>query len=187
MEVKTFLVKIDRATVKENPNAGRQVYHEHIGHSITATFPWIARELPENFEPFARLSSAREISKSLTFTPGRPVSDKSVWLLTAMISELPENFDGLLLTNGIPPSQVTVHQENHIREYHSMVPEPSHFYEYAPAEVECCNCHAKFLHTELKSDSIPDYGCEYADEYYSDTVCPRCNEFDCCILKFERL
>ena len=58
-------------------------------------------------------------------------------------------------------------------------PEPRFLFEYEPTEVECKECHEKFLHTELRSDSMGDD--------YSDRICPRCGCWDCCDIKFEEL
>jgi hypothetical protein len=182
-----FLVKIDRASVRDNPNAGRTHYMEHVGQTAHMIFPWPDKELPDNFKPFARLIEARQDRLSLTFKPGEKAQEVRSFILTAIMESIPENLQQLADANFIPRDYFQVTVNNHIQEYHSMVPEPAQFFEYEKTSVECCNCHAKFPYTDLKTDSIPDYGCEYADEYYSDRVCPKCNEFDCCELDFERL
>jgi len=67
-----------------------------------------------------------------------------------------------------------------IQVVHASCPEPGFLFEYEPTMVECSECHQKFLHTELRSDSFDDGS-------YSDTICPKCGAWNCCEIKYERL
>jgi len=80
------------------------------------------------------------------------------------------------------PTGITMTRE--FQTMHTMCPEPSFFFSYIPTEVECDTCHQKFLHTELQADV--EYDGE-GGEFYSDRICPRCREFDCCFLDCERI
>lgn len=58
---------------------------------------------------------------------------------------------------------------------------------YKPTQVECCECHKEFLHTELTKDKAVWGDGDYQRNVESDTVCPRCGAWDCCELEFEQL
>ncbi|GAF77058.1 unnamed protein product [marine sediment metagenome] len=59
-------------------------------------------------------------------------------------------------------------------------PEPKFNFYYEDTLVQCGHCREVFSHTDLHSDYI-DGGS------YSDTVCPKCNAWDCVEISHERL
>ena len=61
----------------------------------------------------------------------------------------------------------------------SLNPIPNFSADYIPTEIECRECHSKFFYTELEED-------ELADGTYSDTICPKCGEWYCCDIEFEK-
>ena len=61
----------------------------------------------------------------------------------------------------------------------SHLPVPEFSYDYLPTKVQCSNCKREFLHTKLESDSGRPV-------CYSDAICPHCQTWDCCELKYER-
>lgn len=63
------------------------------------------------------------------------------------------------------------------RIYHQPIPKYS--FEYEDSEVQCCECGETFKRSELLHDEI--------DDYYSLSVCPKCGEFDCCELEYEKI
>lgn len=62
---------------------------------------------------------------------------------------------------------------------HTLQPQAKFLYEYIPTLVQCAFCYAEFYHTELATEEYQSYG-------YSDTVCPKCESFDCCNIEFEK-
>ena len=67
-----------------------------------------------------------------------------------------------------------------IQPIYSMFSEPKYLFDYIPTKVQCFDCGNKFYHTELESD-------EFGWDVYSDKVCPKCGNFDCCQIEFERI
>lgn len=162
------LIKIDRSTVRSNPNAGRQDYWELASQIVTFTFPWSSPELPRVFEKSAKLT---------TITP-----TGEEWILTAIIRDTLENFGHLLRVLGVEENRIHYDIQNNYREGHSLVPEPAHFFAYIPTEVSCGDCGSSFPHTELKSRVEDTWD---GEEIYSCRVCPKCAALDCCDLEFE--
>ncbi len=56
-----------------------------------------------------------------------------------------------------------------------MTPEPAFLYEFKPTEVVCKECGWKSDIYELKSD----YTYCGEEEVYSNSICPKCGEWDC--------
>lgn len=61
------------------------------------------------------------------------------------------------------------------------LPAPPWLYDYLPTNVTCDSCGESFDHSELRSDESFDG----EEEFYSDRICPRCGEWDCCEVKYE--
>jgi hypothetical protein len=64
-----------------------------------------------------------------------------------------------------------------------MHPEPPYLYDYQPTEVQCCECLQRFSHDELEADSAFDG----EDESWSNEICPKCGEWNCCEIEYEEL
>lgn len=61
--------------------------------------------------------------------------------------------------------------------------EPRWLFRYEPTQVTCDACGATFDHKRLKSSSA--YDDDSREEWFSDTICPVCGEWDCCELEYE--
>ena len=58
-------------------------------------------------------------------------------------------------------------------------PVAKYSYKYENMEVECCYCEEKIMSNDLESDSTIDF--------YSNAICPKCGEWDCCELVYENI
>lgn len=67
-----------------------------------------------------------------------------------------------------------------VQTLHTLCPQPKFLYEYVPCDVKCDFCESEFDYTELLTE-------DYADYWYSDTVCPECHSPNCCEIEFENL
>lgn len=55
-------------------------------------------------------------------------------------------------------------------------------FKYQNIEIKCHSCEEIFRLNDLEADEI----WENEEEYYSNTVCPKCGEFYCCELEYEK-
>lgn len=168
------LVKIDPSSVKKNPNAGCRDYW--VDHGSTSTLDIgvcdaeITDHLEKNFN--ARVVSMRSFPKS-------GIQESKFRLINA-------NFEPIfayLKSKGVAPEKMHVNTQFHNEHVTSLTPEPEYFYQYEDTEVECSECKAKFKRSELVDNSDYDYE---GNSIGSACTCPKCGEFDCCQLQFER-
>lgn len=59
-----------------------------------------------------------------------------------------------------------------------MSEEPRYLFACRPTLIKCEVCNEEFYHSELEYDCY-DWG------RCSDTICPKCHDWDCCELEFE--
>lgn len=55
-------------------------------------------------------------------------------------------------------------------------------FNYLPTQVKCKHCEAEFNYTDLEHDEYEWGDCNYS---HSHEVCPHCKEWDCCTLDYE--
>lgn len=173
----TFLVKIDRSSVRRNPTAGRTTYTVVGDSTVTAsmTIPaligspsflqWLDKEL-SNFA----LQQVVSDSFGSVHIAGvvRGVNAESVFAQIRAKLGMP----GL----GISSTVVTDHKT-----YHTRFPEPAFLLRRLPTKVQCDSCLSAFDYTELESDFISDIEC------VMHNICPHCGEVDCCVIEYENL
>jgi len=159
--METILVKIDAASIKQNKDRGSTQTRIRTGK--TAKFK--ARVMPDFFindENYV-ITSWQENNGVKSNIEGEIISDE---LIEKCFNEKPEGIE------------VTI-------DFHSDVinhaPIPKYSFTYENMEVICCECGEKIMTDDLKSDESED------SEYYSDKICPKCGEFDCCSLKYENI
>lgn len=155
-----MLVRINRQTLRRNPNAG----------NTTSVLPGIAHS-------------------ELTFTDehGRYefTNAGDDWYCRSCVTTGPLRFQPgeVVATDTLiaDPSKVrvTTHGNNQIIHHQ---PEPDWLYEYEPTPVTCNNCGETFDATELTSD------CAWTgdDEICSFEVCPKCDAWECCEVEYEQ-
>jgi len=154
-----FLIKIDRRTVKKNPNAGSTV--SYLPGVKSAEFEYHGKELPDYLIEDENCI-VTEINYGENILRGiitEPLTKKLVKYVLA------DDACNISMEQGI--------------ERMEHLPEPNHFYKYRKTKVQCDACKGWFDHNTLQSDDIMDC--------YSDRICPLCREWDCCQLKYELL
>jgi len=145
-----MLVKIDRTTIKKNPNAGKTTYILPIGPEECFKTEYYGDRVKE-YVVYSK-------SERLILDRPRREGDLQSGSISCRYSQ---------------PTQVI----------HTLSPEPAYFYKYENPTIECEYCKSQFKHTELQSDEYSfceDYG-------YSDCVCPKCKEWNCCKLEYENI
>lgn len=156
-----ILIKIDRKSIKKNPNAGNTVTRIR-GHR-EATFT-VTGELPDYLEEDKNMYVS-----SWTLTAGsNDIDIRNCALIDFDI------FDKLSKEPNVTNLQMTQSGEA----FHH-APEPKHHYKHKDTQVQCCDCKEKFKRSKLESQSY--------DSDYSNTVCPKCGEWDCVNLKYEKI
>jgi len=156
----TFLIKIDRRTLKKNPNAGSTV--SYIRGAKSAEFKYKGTKLPEYLKDKGNCYIT-EIDYQNNIIYGKIIGIVTQRLIKQVLNDR---------------KNCTISMEQDLTKVEHL-PEPDYFYEYRKTKVQCDSCGAWFDHHKLRSDEIMDV--------YSDRICPECGEFDCCQLKFESL
>lgn len=171
-----FEILIDRDSIRPNPNAG-QTEIRRFGPTRTTMMVSFAAI------PAHRLAKETAIEEFVEGHGGRAVRSTVEGNVVEMQLELPETVilkefaerlkkmidaDRWLGYRGIH-----VNQRRDVHTDYLLRPEPPYLYQFLDTEVECDSCGARFSHTELQSD-------EADVDTWSNAICPRCGEWDCC-------
>ena len=164
------LVKIDRSTVRANPNAG-----------ATDTSIALAKEahvtVDTNILPAETVESHGTTWKMTRYSAAMDAYDcafEAQYMATGKPDPIPTKGDKW--PKGVVTEVCVIQRTQTV----SHAPEPDFFFEYIPTEVTCDSCGASFDHSELAADSDDDGN-------YSATICPHCNTWDCTEIEYERL
>lgn len=166
------LVRIDRSTLRRNPDAGK-----------TTTL------VPSGIQSgsFTIERDGRAYVLDVISTPAVWEQDGIVgtFFCRAATGPMPHAFPCGETTEGkVGGTDKLVMPEfsREMLEIHHQ-PEPPWLYEHEPTPVTCNECGETFDSRQLKSDyafSGPD-----GDEIWSSAVCPHCGEWDCCDVEYE--
>jgi len=177
------LVKIDRFTIRKNPNAGRtEFFVPGIPQgSISVRFACHPDILKERFECFKQMLEADECVL---------ISWKCDNSMVEIDAALHPGIDAKAVGDRIKKAidddpllayrSIKANWEADVLRYRTLTPDPDFLFRYVPTVVECAECHERFDYSDLESDEIDD-------DIWSDRVCPKCHAFDCCELEFENL
>jgi len=154
-----FLIKIDRRTLKKNPNAGSTV--SYLPGLQSSKFEYSGKFLP-NYLIDGRNCYITETNYGDGIICGEMIGEVSKKLMKCFAEDL--------------NMHISISQETNRIDH---LPEPDYFYEYKKTKVQCNSCGVWFDHHKLLSDEIMDV--------YSDRICPECGKFDCCQLEYESL
>lgn len=170
--MKPVLIKIDKSSISENPNAGQQDYIECVGESI-GTF-----EINEAHKIDFR--GARLIAKKGFTKNGRRVTNYGKYLV---LGDNIEKFIKYLEEKDI--KDVTYNITIPHQEVHSMRPEPKYFYNYQETDVQCYVCGQVFDYSRLMEE-VSGMN-EDGDDVYEYNICPFCFHPNCCQYEFEKI
>jgi hypothetical protein len=161
-----YTIKIDRRTVKRNPTAGTTEYLI-AGRSTCTLKVTHIMELPIDFK-------AHLVERNIT-----DGIQQSVFVIRE--ADFLEIFERLI-KYGVPRENIKYNISRHHEHVSSMVPESNYIYQYLDCKVKCKYCNKKFSYKQLKSETSG-----WDDGVDSDTVCPKCGMFDCCVVNREEL
>jgi len=173
------LIKIDRKSIKKNPNAGKQHYQEMIGQNITLYVSWA--DFTINHEDLEKRLK-KDIGDTVRLTRFSTSERSGNSAEFIMIDEPTDTVLEQLKKDGFN-STVSIH--NNWQDIHSLFPEPDYNYKHKRTRIKCNACEKTFYHDMLRSDSSGCECCETDD--YSDSVCPKCGVWDCCEIEYERI
>lgn len=160
--MRQYLIPIDRRTIRRNPNAG-------------ATQSWLQGEtmhevLIDRYVPQSLLP------KGVVMQSGQCGAHE----FTRVVSRDSEALNTLLEYLNAIQCPYEFENKTPVQGYtHPPIPEFS--FKYAAKQITCSECNAQFDHSELLSDT---HG---PDDYYTDTMCPKCGCWDACDLHYEEL
>lgn len=150
-----MLVKIDRSTIRKNPNAGNTVYYRNIG---PAEYYKTTVERIEN-QWVKTDYSGREENGEIVYNINR--------IQSYGCKNNPFDFLGVKEWSHQPYERI-----------YSLYPEPEYLFSYENPLIKCEYCEAEFPISELVNDF-----CDYGG--YNDRVCPKCSVWDCCEIEYE--
>lgn len=168
------LIKINRKSIKCNPNAGDTKIQEYISTDCEVVIR--GKHDPLDFKDFVLFRSSFDISKKVnqshTYRLLKRLKDDSLDL-GKLLNNLADKY----------PRTLTYHLKNNYQEFDLIHPAPLYLYEYQKTKVQCKECKKKFPYDQLKDESYDD------DDYctYVKNICPKCGEPDCCKIEFESI
>lgn len=127
-----YLIKIDLASVRKNPDAGRREYIRYLGPLITEE---------------TRISKENGWWVRRQYYCGRLTVEESIKL-----EDRPEQWE---------PSDYVISRHQPCERLYSSMPERKYFFAYLPTPVKCEDCGAEFDYKELQNFEV-DYGDDYS-------------------------
>lgn len=153
-----YIIEIDRESIKRNPRAGETM--TVVGHRKTATFD-ITGDLPDFFIDGENVMITESAYGGFIQSyKGEIFDDDTINKCVGLNLNVTVNIDR------------NFYRHDHIRIWD---------YTYKNIDIMCDSCEETIKSEDLKSEEIWNG----ADEYYSNRVCPKCGEFDCCELEYE--
>ena len=159
-------IKIDRDSIKKNPDAGRTEY-------LIEGYP---REMRVEFWIWEQIDPEETFGlKNAFITTLQVRASSSTGIL---VSTRFEDLEILKAVEGFKILSVDYYIPT--RTMWSMTPEPEFLFEYENTNITCYLCRESFSWRDLDSDY-------HGNDVWNDTICPKCGTWDCCELKFEKL
>lgn len=159
--METTLIKIDIATIKKNDDYGSTQTIAIANKTIAFT----AKTLPDYFIDGVNCISAswQEIGGIKSNVCGYIISEE---LIKKCFNEKPQGVEIKVESNAI----IIDH-----------APTPKYSFKYENTEIICLGCGEKIMTDDLISEESAD------GEYYSEAICPKCGEVDCCDLVYQNI
>lgn len=152
------MIPIDRKSIRKNPNYGREYYIIYGPTILEVDFHSKLPISPE--EDFG-------VGATIIYFSGAEQSG------TLLLNDLSKFKDLQKLVNILRWENKT---ESKV--VYGLGDEPKYLFDYHDFVVSCDSCGYSFNWRQLKSDSVGDI--------YSNTICPKCDTWDCCDLVFEK-
>lgn len=160
-----YFIKIDRKSIKVNPNAGammsRVLGHREVTFECIGEFP---KELVDGKN--VHLISWEEFNGKRIKTNGYVFDDET----EKFIWEKLRTKEWVRFNMKMEQNYQTIHHP----------PIAKYSYKFKDKQLKCNFCKSKIMYSQLKSDSG-----EFGE--HSFEVCPICGAWDCCELKFEHI
>lgn len=175
LKAKTYLVKIDRKSIVENPRALETQEMNYISTTGYITISVKHQSLEEENDRIKMISKSSSVSKDSKLV------ETTQYIVGGLdFNQMHELSDSLRKRFG---RHFTFRIENQFEEINLMPgSNPPFLYKYKPTLVKCNYCAARFDHTLLKQDGDEDSDGNY---YSSSAICPQCGEWECCSVEYE--
>jgi hypothetical protein len=170
--MKTYKVKIDRKSIKPNPNAGQKSFMECVSTQAEITLNATHPSLEEKDPRFKMVSTHTSVSGSGSRFK---MFSGTTYLVAMPFDELEEFLKKMSIKYG---NKLRYQIHNTYNGLDFIHPQPAWLYEYRTTMVKCCHCKSTFPHTKLRDESDYDY-------IGRDRICPVCDKDDACALEFE--
>jgi hypothetical protein len=171
--MKTYLVRIDRKSIKANKDAGQTSVNELISTEVHIKMKGSHESLEKFNNRIKMLGMFTSISSK------ENIIEAADYLLCGQSDEVGEILERL---GKKYKKQLSYQLQNHYQQIDFLTPIAPYDYEYRKTKVQCRHCKAKFTHDKLR-----DYDDWDDDGYYigRSMVCPECDREDVCKLEFE--
>jgi hypothetical protein len=156
-------IRIDRSTIRKNPNAGSTSTPLFGRVSTTAVLECVGAL------PYA--------VKAITNTSGISFSD-GVCRYNVHVSEDVDKLTEVAKKHNV---KVVSYTQDRPVQLVAHPPESAILYSHEDTKVRCVKCDKEFSVRQLGSDSMME------DDSYNDCVCPFCDAWDCCEVTYEKL
>jgi len=163
-----YLIKIDRKSIKKNPNADRT-------ETVVPTNKEIIfegrKKIPSYLidgENCCILNWTHGVNGSLLHYRGVLINEE---LINKILND--------------PDIRITESEQHFVTVHH--FPEENYFYKYKSIQVQCKYCKRKFMSSKLKFYEEESCGCDYGWYNCTDEGCPHCRAWFCCQVEYENI
>lgn len=160
------LIKIDRRSIKKNPNGG--------SHIVTmkgirqAFFTYEGDEVPKQYLKHFIVYQSQKYH-------GSPATHKLMSFKPIRI----QTFKALSKDKSVFELRI----EHEHQSFSTREPQPEYFFKYLDSKVECSECHAQIKKSDIDDDYIIN---EDGDEVFAE-ICPKCSAHGSFEYEFEKI
>jgi len=174
IKMKTYKIPILLGSIKRNPEAGKT--HEMIPTYKEISFSCdVLPEFMRNFPEQDLIVTEHSLKDEFTNCRGLIFSDKTAYEIIKNSKEISPRYG------------LTLEMHQNYNDVFWETPNPEYLYKYRKIKVKCNECKETFYNTELEYGEIDECSCCGNGYSYSNTKCPKCGEWDCCELEYEKI
>jgi len=164
----TYLIKIDIDSIKPNKDAGSTT----TNICTNKTIKFECKILPNYF-----IDGENCLIYTYQEKKGKKINAEGIILTDELFNKC---INELFSENINKRSNIKI--EKHFNNQQiNHAPNPRYSFIYENTKIICSECGEEIMTNDLKSEESCD------GEYYSDKICPKCGEFDCCFLQYENI